>query len=76
MTPTEVAILLWEYRSKWLGAAIGKLTTVQIESPHIVDDFPANPTTEDEELGTDHGCGWVVTIIGPRTIDHNARPLS
>jgi hypothetical protein len=55
---------------------MGKRTTVQIECPHIVDSLPANPTTEDEELGTDHGDGWVVTIIRPRTIEHNAGPLS
>jgi hypothetical protein len=50
-------------------------TTVQIECPHIIDGLPANPTTEDEELGTDHCCGRVVAIIGPRTIEHNAGPL-
>ena len=61
---------------KWFGAAIGKRTAVQIECPHIIDDFSANPTTEDEQLGTDHGCGCVVTIIEPRTIDNNAGPLS
>jgi hypothetical protein len=36
---------------------MGKRTTVQIECPHIIGGLPANPTTEDEELGTDHGCG-------------------
>jgi hypothetical protein len=62
--------------SKWLGTAIGKRTIVQIECPHIIDGLPGNLTTEDEELGTDHGCGMVQTTIGPRTIGHNAGPLS
>ena len=49
---------------------------VQIECPHIIDGLPVNLTTEDEELGTDHGCGMVETAIGPRTIDRNTGPLS
>ena len=55
---------------------MGKRTAVQIECPHIIDGRPTNPTTEDDELGTNHGCGMVETIIGPRTIEHNAGPLS
>ena len=62
--------------SKWLGAAISKRTTVQIEYPHIIDGLPADLTTEDEELGTDHGCGMEATTIGGTTVDHNAGPLS
>jgi hypothetical protein len=48
--------------SKWLRVAIGKRTNVhvqivQIKCPHIIESGPlAIPTTEDEELGTDHGC--------------------
>ena len=75
MTPNGAAILLWGYRVKIALAAIGKRTTVQIESPHIIG-LLANLTTEDEELGTNHGCGMVVTTIKSRTIDHNAGPLS
>jgi hypothetical protein len=62
--------------SKWLGAAIGKRTTVQIECPHIIETISADPTTEDEELGTDHGCGIVTTTARSGTIDHYAGPLS
>jgi hypothetical protein len=76
MTPKVVAMLLQEYRVKWLGAPISKRTTVQIECPHIIGDLSANPTTEDEELGTDHGCGMVATTAGTGTIDLNVVPLS
>jgi hypothetical protein len=76
MAPKEGANLLRENQVKLLGAAIGKHTTVQIERPHIIDGLPANPTTEDEEPGTDHGCGWAVTNIGAGTVNHNAGPLS
>jgi hypothetical protein len=62
--------------SKWLGAATGNRTSVQIKCPHIIDGLPINVTTEDEELGTDHGCGWALKTIGPRTIDYNVGPLS
>jgi hypothetical protein len=56
MTPNEVAILLREQKkSKWLGAATCKRTTVRIECPHIIESFFASPTTEDKEFGTDHG---------------------
>ena len=51
-------------------------TTVQIECPHIIDELPATKAAEDEELGTDHSCVLVVTSARPRTIDHNAGPLS
>ena len=61
---------------KWLGEVIGKRTTVQIERPNIIDGFPANHTTEDEELGTDHGCGMAVTTAWRGIIDYNADPLS
>jgi hypothetical protein len=77
VTPKQVAILLREYRVKWLGAAIGKRTTVQIDCPHIIEqDLLAILTTEDEELGTDHGCGMIVTTAPPGTIDNYAGPLS
>ena len=79
MTPTEVAILLWECRFKFKmawSATIGKRTAVQIEHPHIIGDIPANPTAEDEELGADHVCSMVVTTPRPGTIDYNAGPLS
>jgi hypothetical protein len=62
--------------SKWLGAAIGKRTTVQIECPHIIEELLAILTTEDEELGTDHGYGIVTTTAWSGTIDHYAGPLS
>ena len=62
--------------SKWLGAAIGRRTTVQIECPHVIETDRAIPTTEDEELGTDHGCGMVITTIGPETIDHKVGSLA
>ena len=69
MTPKKVEI----------GAAIlGRRTTVQIECPHIIENTLVGPTTEDEELGTDHSHGMVRTAVGPITIDHNvnAGPLS
>ena len=62
--------------SKWIGAAIGKRTTIQIECPHIIENTLVGPTTEDEELGTDYGRSMVRTAVGPRTIDHDAGPLS
>jgi hypothetical protein len=64
--------------SRWLGAAIGKRTTVQIECPHIIGALPANLnlTTEDEELGADHSYGMVVTTARSRTVDYNAGPIS
>ena len=62
--------------SNWLGVATGERTIVQIECPHIIENLPTDLTTEDEELRTDHVCGMVVTAIGPRTIDHDAGPLS
>jgi len=55
---------------------MGKPTVVQIKRPYIIEQNPADPTTEDEELGTDCDRGMLVTTIGPRTIDHNAGPLS
>ena len=77
MIPKKVAILLRKYiGSKWLREAIGKRTTVQIECPHIIDGLPASLTTEDEQLGTDHGYGIVVTTTWSGTIDHNAGPFS
>ena len=51
-------------------------TRVQIECPYIIKNLPAEVTTEDEELGTDHRRGVVVTPGGSRTIDHDAGPLS
>jgi hypothetical protein len=33
-------------------------TRVQVECPHIIQKLPVVLTTEDEELGTDHRCGW------------------
>jgi hypothetical protein len=76
MTPKQVAILLREYRSKWLGQVISKRTTVQIECPYIIDRLPADLTTEDEELGTNHGCGIVTMTARSGAIDHYAGPLS
>jgi hypothetical protein len=61
---------------KWLGTATGKRTTVQIECPHIIEELQAIPTTEDEELGIDHGCGIVPTTARSVTIDQYAGPLS
>ena len=76
MIPTEVVILLREYWVKWPKAAKGKRTTVQIKCPHIIDGLPINLTTENDEFGTSHGCGWVVTSARSGTIDHDAGPLS
>jgi hypothetical protein len=73
MTPKQIVMLLWEYRVKWLGAGIGKRTTVQIECPHIISiRFP----TEDVELETDHSCGMVLKLARSGAIGHNAGPLS
>jgi hypothetical protein len=55
---------------------MGKRTRVQIECPHIIQAFPLSPTTEDEELGTNHRHGMAVTTVGPVAIDHYAGPLS
>jgi len=55
---------------------MGQRTTIQIECPHIIGGLIANPTTEDEELGTDHGCGIGVMTPEPWSIDHDAGPLS
>lgn len=63
-------------QSKWLGAAIGKHTTIQIECPHIIENTLVGPTTEDEELRTDHGRGMIRTTIRSRTINHDTGPLS
>ena len=76
MTPKQVAILLRDIGSRWLGVAIGKRTRVQIECPHIIDGPPANVTTEDKELGTDHRHSIVAPTARPGTIDHDASPLS
>jgi hypothetical protein len=51
-------------------------TGVQIKCPHIVQILPVVPTTEDEELGTDHRRGRVKTTDGTGTIDHDAGPHS
>jgi hypothetical protein len=55
---------------------MGNRTRVQIECPHIIQKLLSGPTTEDEEPGTDHRHGMVVTTDGPGTIDHDAGPLS
>jgi hypothetical protein len=74
--PKRLRFYCGNIRSEWLGAAKDKRTTVQIKCPHIIEGLLINLTTEDEELGTDHGCGWIVTTIGPRTVDYNVGPLS
>ena len=63
--------------SKWLRAVIGTVshTRVQIECPHIIEDLPADLTTADEELGTDHCHGMEVTTAGTGAINHDASPL-
>jgi hypothetical protein len=55
---------------------MGNRTRVHIECPYIIKKFPEDVTTKDEELGTDHRRGVIVTSGGPRTIDHDAGPLS
>ena len=60
---------------KSLRVAKGKRTAVQIECPHIIDGPPINLTTKDKEFETNHGCGWVLTATGPRTIDYNVGPF-
>jgi hypothetical protein len=55
---------------------MGKRTSVQVECPHIIQELPVDLTTKDEELGTDHRHGMAVTTDGPRTIGHDAGPLS
>jgi len=55
---------------------VGKRTRVQVERPHIIQELPVDLTTEDEELGTDHRYGMAITTNRPRTIDHDAGPLS
>ena len=69
--PKRLRIHYGNIGSDWLGATI-----VQIECPHIIHGFPANLTTKDEKLGTDHLRGKVTTTARPGTIDHNAGPLS
>ena len=51
-------------------------TRIQVECPHIIQAPTVGPTTEDEELGTDHRRGMAVTTDGPGTIDPDASPLS
>jgi len=53
-----------------------KRTTIQIECPHIIKTLLVNLATEDEEIGTNQSHGMVITTAGPRTIDHDAGPLS
>jgi hypothetical protein len=55
---------------------MGDRTRVQIECPNIIEEFPVDLTTKDKELGTDHGCGMVVTTARSGTIDCNSGPLS
>jgi hypothetical protein len=55
---------------------MGNRTRVQIECPHIVQKLLVDPTTEDEELGTDYRHGMAMTTFGTGTIDHDAGPLS
>ena len=55
---------------------MGNRTRVQVERPRIVQAPTVGPTTEDEELGTDHRHGMAETTDGPETIDHDAGPLS
>jgi hypothetical protein len=74
--PNRLQFYCGNIGSKWLEAANGKRTRVQIERPHIIGGLPANLTTEDEELGTDHGCGWAVTTARSGAIDHNTGPFS
>jgi hypothetical protein len=51
-------------------------TRVQIDCPHIIQKLLIDPTTEDEELGTEDRHGMVVTTFRTGTIDHDAGPLS
>jgi hypothetical protein len=55
---------------------MGNRTRVQVECPRIIQVPTVGPTTEDEELGTDHRHGMADTTDGPRAIDHDAGPLS
>jgi hypothetical protein len=55
---------------------MGNPTRVQVECPHIIPDPIVGPTTEDEELGTDHRHSMADTTDGPGAIDHDAGPLS
>jgi hypothetical protein len=55
---------------------MGNRTRVQIECPRIIEKIPVDLTTKNKELGTDHGCGMVVTTARSGTIDHHAGPLS
>ena len=54
---------------------MGSHTSVQIKRPHITEGHPADLTTKDKELGTDHSYGMVITTAGSRSIDHHAGPL-
>jgi hypothetical protein len=54
---------------------MGNRTGVQIQCPHIIENLPADLTTADEELGTDHRHGMEVTTAGSWTVDHDAGPL-
>lgn len=54
---------------------MGDRTRVQIECPHIIQKFPVDDTTKDEELGTDHRHGMAATTDGPMAIDHDTSPL-
>lgn len=76
MTPKKVAISLQKnVRSEWSGAAKDKHTIVQIKPPYIIENIFADQSTKDEELGTDHRHGMVVTTTRSGTIDYDASPL-
>ena len=62
--------------SKWLTEVMDERTRVQVKCPHVVQEFPIDLTTKDEELGADHRHRMTITTDGPGPSDHNAGPLS
>ena len=51
-------------------------TRVQVERPNIIQELPVDLITKVEELGTDHRHSTTIVTNRPRTIDHDAGPLS
>jgi hypothetical protein len=63
--------------------SMGKRTKVQVKCPHVIQEFPVDLTTEDEdsvveeeEVGTDHRNGMAVATNRPGSIGQDAGPPS
>ena len=59
-----------------MKAARSGHTRVQVECPHIIQEFPVDLTPKNEELGTNHCHGVAIATDRAGTINHHAGPLS